>query len=71
MYNVNTYQQNDSLEIGIPTSAIISETFVQHLAKKIHNIIKNLNRLRHYYIHLDDTLCLSQFNEQILIKLLI
>lgn len=69
-YNNNIYQQNDGLAMGAPTSAIISEIFLQDLDKKIVDIIKENDPFGSYYRYVDDTLYISQNKGQNIHKII-
>ena len=62
MYKRQLYYQTDGLAMGAPTSAIISEIFLQKLDEKIINIIKLNDPLGCYFRNADDTLYISQNN---------
>ncbi len=59
-YNNKIYQQTDGLAMGAPTSAIISETFLQEIDKSIINIIKENDPHGIYYRYVDDAIYISQ-----------
>jgi len=61
-YNNKIYQQTDGLAMGAPTSAIISETFLQEIDKSIINIIKENDPHGIYYRYVDDAIYISQNN---------
>ena len=61
-HNQIIYQQTDGLAMGAPTSAIISEIFLQELDEQIINTIKTNDTNGKYYRYVDDTIYISQNN---------
>jgi hypothetical protein len=58
------YNQDDGLAMGVPTSAISAETFIQHLEYTIIGKILNKYHIIEYYRYVDDILiiCNKQTN---------
>jgi hypothetical protein len=50
------YKQTDGLAMGTPTSAILAETFIQHMEHKYIYPILNTQQVTAYYRYVDDIL---------------
>jgi hypothetical protein len=55
-FNNQVYELNKGLSMGAPTSAILTETFIQHLEHTIIYKILQKHQIIDYYRYLDDIL---------------
>jgi hypothetical protein len=55
-FNNQYYKQNDGLAMGIPTSAILAEVFIQHLEHIKIIIILKKEHMANYFQHVNDIL---------------
>jgi hypothetical protein len=55
-YNNQFYKANEGLPLGSPTSAILAETFIQHLEHTLIWRILQKHRIIDYYRYVDDIL---------------
>jgi hypothetical protein len=61
-FNDQFFKQNEGLAMGAPMSAILAETFIQHLEHTTIYPILNEHQIIDYYRYVDDILII--YNEQ-------
>jgi hypothetical protein len=64
--NEQYYMQNESLPVRVPTSAVLAETYIQHLEDTSIIDILNKHQNMHYYRYVDGILIICNGRKQIL-----